>query len=594
MPYPRGNAPVLINRLAGWKYAVLLLSLVLLTLSALPTLFGESPRIAITAKAPVSASALKTLLGEVEVTAIKASGNQADIVLANANDALPTQKALKAALPGATVVLDQQSKAPIWLQELGMRPIHLGLDLRGGVQFILAVDTQAALDAQLSSARDDISEMMDVASVQLSGQALVIHPRHGSSLGQLQQRLTRQYPKWQQRLDGDAIRLSLSDQEQQSQVQLAMDQTLGIMRSRISELGITEAAVMRDGKERIRIEIPGVQDPTAARNIIGATASLEFRQAFTVPGAGRVPVNGEQGQPLWLSRKPVLTGSHIINARSGVDDMGRPQVSIAVDSQGAAQIGDFSRQHVGDAMATLFTEYQKSAEGNTVKTSRVINVATIQSALPASFRITGIGSQQQAQQLSLLLRAGSLTAPVTIIAQSTLGPSLGSENIHNGLMALSLGLGTCLLFVALWYRRFGWVANLALVANLFMLLGLMALVPGSVLTLPGIAGLVLTVGMAVDTNVLIFERVKELLREGKSLGQSIHLGYDNAFRTILDANLTTLITAIILYGLGRGPVQGFAISLGLGLLTSMLTGILGTRAIINPIWGRDNRKGVKI
>lgn len=593
MSYSRGQGPLLVNRLAGWKYAVLLVSLVLLTLSALPTLFGDSPSLTIS-KGDTTIGQLRQWLPKDSVQRIDQQGDSLQLVLTDQSDPMAAKAALEKALPGHDVVLDRSAKAPAWLQSLGLSPIKLGLDLRGGVQFILAVDTQAAVNAQIQSAKDNLEDLLDIAAVTPQGQTLQLRPRQGADLAALQQLVSRQYPHWQLQRQGDLLRLSLPPQEASQQQLLAMEQTLSIMRSRIQELGITEAAVMRDGKDRVRIEIPGVQDPAAAKAIIGATASLEFREVYPGPKAGALAIKDQVGRPLWLAPKPILTGSRIVDARAGLDEMGRPQVSIQVDNQGAATIGDYSRSHIGQAMATLFTEYQKGPQGQTSKTSRVINVANIQSALPASFRITGIEDGSQARQLALLLRAGSLTAPVTIIQQSTLGPSLGKDNIHNGLMALALGLGSCLLFVALWYRRFGWVANLALVANLFMLLGLMALVPGAVLTLPGIAGLVLTVGMAVDTNVLIFERVKELVRDGKSLGQAIHLGYDNAFRTILDANLTTLITAVILYGLGQGPVRGFAISLGLGLLTSMVTGIVGTRAIINPLWGRDNRKGVRI
>ncbi|WKE67030.1 protein translocase subunit SecD [Gallaecimonas kandeliae] len=594
MSIPRGQAPVLINRLAGWKYAVLVASLVLLVLSALPTLFGDEAHLDLKAQAPVSAGQLKALLPEAAIARIQARGDSANLVLKDDADPMAAKTALEKALPGATVTLSRGSKAPSWLQEMGMAPIKLGLDLRGGVQFILAVDTQAALAAQYQAAKDALAELPALSGVQLQADGLVLHPRAGSDLGALKSLIQRQYPNWQLRQEGGLLQLGMTAAQQQAQQAQAMAQSLGIMRNRIQELGITEAAVMRDGKSRIRIEIPGVQDPARARSIIGATASLEFRQAFTEGGQGRLRMRDERGLPVWLARRPILTGSHITGARAGVDELGRPQVSIQVDGKGAERIGDFSRAHIGDAMASLFIQYRQGEDGQTEKTSKVISVARIQSALPASFRITGLKSPDQAKELALLLRAGSLSAPVTIIQQGALGPSLGKENIHNGLMALALGLGSCLLFVALWYRRFGWVANVALIANLFMLLGLMALVPGAVLTLPGIAGLVLTVGMAVDTNVLIFERIKELVREGKGLGQAIHLGYDNAFRTILDANLTTLFSALILYGLGQGPVRGFAVSLGLGLLTSMLTGILGTRAIINPLWGRDNRKAVRI
>ncbi len=375
---------------------------------------------------------------------------------------------------------------------------------------------------------------------------------------------------------------------------LTVQQNLQTMRSRIEELGITEALVQRQGENRIRIELPGVQDPAAAKNVIGATASLAF-YAVKEQGTGSTMVIPDQnGQPVRVGRKPVLTGDHIVDARASLGEMGMAEVNIVLDSSGGKIMSEFSRHNVGKPMATSYNEYSRDSAGNTEQSNQIISVATIQSQLGSRFRITGSGSLQESQELALLLRAGSLTAPVTIVEERTIGPTLGAENIQNGFAALGLGLGLTLLFMAVWYRRLGWVANIALIGNMVMLFGLLALIPGAVLTLPGIAGLVLTVGMAVDTNVLIFERIKDKQKEGRTLAQAIDRGFSSAFGTIFDANFTTMITAVVLYTIGNGPIQGFALTLGLGLLTSMFTGIFASRAIINLVWGRDSRHDVRV
>ena len=366
------------------------------------------------------------------------------------------------------------------------------------------------------------------------------------------------------------------------------------MRGRIAELGITEASVQRQGENRIRIELPGVQDPAAAKDVIGATASLAFHSMPTTQTRQTLSLLDRDGHPVNVHRRAILAGEHIIDARAGISDMGTAEVNISLDSAGGRKMSQFSRANIGQPMATLYNEYSRDAKGESQQVSEVISVATIQSQLGSRFRITGVGSMQDAQELALLLRAGSLTAPVTIIEERTIGPSLGAENVQNGFAALALGLALTLSFIALWYRRMGWVANFALLANMVCLFGLIALVPGAVLTLPGIAGMVLTVGMAVDTNVLIFERIKDKMREGRTFAQSIDKGFHSAFSSIFDANLTTMIVAIALYTIGNGPIQGFAITLGLGLLTSLFTGVFLSRAIINLIWGRDQRRDVRV
>ncbi|GAM74801.1 protein-export membrane protein secD [Vibrio ishigakensis] len=311
-----------------------------------------------------------------------------------------------------------------------------------------------------------------------------------------------------------------------------------------------------------------------------------IRQTLTVPD--------QHGRPVQLARRAILDGEHIIDARAGIGDMGSPEVNISLDANGGRKMSDFTRGNIGQPMATLYSEYSQDENGATQQSSEVISIATIQSPLGTRFRITGVGSMQDAQELALLLRAGSLTAPISIVEERTIGPTLGAENVKNGFAALALGLGLTLVFISIWYRKLGLVANLALLANMVCLFGLIALLPGAVLTLPGIAGMVLTVGMAVDTNVLIFERIRDMMKEGRSFAQSIDRGFQSAFSSIFDANLTTMIVAIALYTLGNGPIQGFAVTLGLGLLTSMFTGIFLSRALINLIWGQDKRRDVRV
>ena len=360
-----------------------------------------------------------------------------------------------------------------------------------------------------------------------------------------------------------------------------MAQSLTTLRGRIEELGITEAVTQRQGKQRIRIELPGVQDPSEAKRIIGATATLDFYQVVEVGGKA---FNVQGGGVVNLNPVAIFSGDHINNASVGKDEWGKPLVQLSLDSQGGDAMSAFSKHNIGKPMATVYSEYSRDANGDVVKKSEVINVANIAQHLSSRFSITNMKSPQAAYDLALLLRAGSLTAPVTIVQEQTIGPSLGSENIEHGLAALMLGIGITLAFMALWYRRLGLIANIALLLNLTALLGLMSLLPGVVLTLPGIAGLVLTIGMAVDTNVIIFERIKEEKRKGRPTYQAIEQGYNQAFTTIFDANVTTMITAIILYAIGYGPVKGFAITLALGLLTSVFTGVYISKALSQTLY----------
>ncbi|MDO6688081.1 MULTISPECIES: protein translocase subunit SecD [unclassified Agarivorans] len=591
------NRPT-INRYAKWKYIVLAFTLLVMLLSALPSLYGEQAALHINHRgqaidATEVASYLKTQ--GIVPTAINQQDDRTVVLLNDQSEQAKAQSALIPHLPeNTTIALAMDAAAPQWLLNAGFSPIALGLDLRGGVQFLLEVDMEPVYQAHRQSVMDAFSTDIRASRSRQVNDAVQITVYNDEQVAAARNLARQQFSHWDSRFSGNTLTLSLSDDEKSTLRQLIVQQNLQIMRGRIAELGITEASVQRQGLDRIRIELPGVQDPAAAKDVIGATASLSFHSLPEMRSRHTQTVPDNSGALLEINRQAILGGEHIIDARANLGEMGAAEVNISLDGSGGRKMSQFSRANIGQPMATLYNEYSRDANGESQQVSRVISVATIQSQLGSRFRITGAGSMQDAQELALLLRAGSLTAPVTIIEERTIGPSLGAENVQNGFAALALGLALTLSFIAVWYRKMGWVANLALLANMVCLFGLIALLPGAVLTLPGIAGMVLTVGMAVDTNVLIFERIKDKMREGRTFAQSIDKGFQSAFTSIFDANLTTMIVALALYAIGNGPVQGFAVTLGLGLLTSMFTGVFLSRAIINLIWGRDKRRDVKV
>ncbi|UKA27524.1 protein translocase subunit SecD [Photobacterium damselae subsp. damselae] len=599
----------ILNHYSAWKYVVLVVTVAIMLLSAIPTWFGEDAAVQISTKGgPVPTPfAIKKELDDNHIAIKKIEQKPAHtiVILDEEDQQTKAKEVLAKLIKGENaeerLTLALEPAAPMWLQDMGFEPIKLGLDLRGGVQFLLDVDVNQVFKVQGQSLADDLradfrKEGIRAARIEImAADKLLVRLPSSDANSKIRHFVEQQYPQWQPTNgNGDNLILTLKEKEQTELRNLTVQQNLQTMRSRIEELGITEAVVQRQGENRIRIELPGVQDPAAAKKVIGATASLAF-YAVKQEGTGSTMVlDDKQGRPVRVGRKPVLSGDHIIDARAGFGEMSTPEVNITLDSAGGHIMSEFSRHNIGKPMATSYSEYSRNDKGETVQTNTIISVATIQSQLGSRFRITGAGSLEDAQQLALLLRAGSLTAPVTIVEERTIGPTLGAENIKNGFAALALGMGVTLLFMAVWYRRLGWVANIALICNMIMLFGLLALIPGAVLTLPGIAGLVLTVGMAVDTNVLIFERIKDKLKEGRSFAQAIDRGFSSAFSTIFDANFTTMITAVVLYAIGNGPIQGFALTLGLGLLTSMFTGIFASRAIINLVWGRDSRHDVRV
>lgn len=596
----------LLNHYSAWKYIALIVTVIVMLFSALPTFFGEDAAVQVGAKAGLTLTPValmdKLQAQGVVVKRIDQKNGETLIVLEQDN-----QQTLVKTLVSSLVkepkelTLSLASAAPTWLQNLGFQPIKLGLDLRGGVQFLLDVDVEPVYHTQAEALVDSLRQFIREqkirgASVHLdqSNQLNLTLPNNDARAA-VRQMMKQSYPNWQlSNADGADLQIKFSQEEETKLRNLTVQQNLQVMRSRIEELGITEALVQRQGEHRIRIELPGVQDPAAAKNVIGATASLAFFEVKELNSANAMVLNDKSGKSIYVSRTPVLGGDHIVDARASLGEMGMAEVNINLDHVGGQKMAEFSRANIGKPMATSYSEYSRDEQGKATQTQEIISVATIQSQLGDRFRITGAGTYQEAQQLALLLRAGSMTAPVTIVEERTIGPTLGAENIENGFAALGLGMVITLSFMALWYRRLGWVANVALISNMVILFGLLALIPGAVLTLPGIAGLVLTVGMAVDTNVLIFERIKDKLNEGRSFALAIDTGFDSAFSTIFDANFTTMITAVVLYAIGNGPIQGFALTLGLGLLTSMFTGIFASRALINLVYGRDASHHVRV
>jgi len=588
------SKPALWRRLK-MSYVAMIAACILLAVSALPNLYPNKSWLHISLPdQTVTLQSVTTSLNQhgFEVTEANDSQAQLAILLAEPTQSANALSFIKTQYPQLEAKIVEHATSPQWLQQLGLSPIKLGLDLNGGVLFVLDVDLDKAMQEHLNSVyqqtkltlrKDKIRGIR--ASEVKDGVELQILPSGEEQLAGLVSTLQGQFKGLMQTKSTTnnltTVLLHFNEQSQNEFNKQVMAQSLTTLRGRIEELGITEAVTQRQGKQRIRIELPGVQDPSEAKRIIGATATLDFYQVVEVGGKA---FNVQGGGVVNLNPMAIFSGDHINNASVGKDEWGKPLVQLSLDSQGGDAMSAFSKHNIGKPMATVYSEYSRDANGDVVKKSEVINVANIAQHLSSRFSITNMKSPQAAYDLALLLRAGSLTAPVTIIQEQTIGPSLGSENIEHGLAALMLGIGITLAFMALWYRRLGLIANIALLLNLTALVGLMSLLPGVVLTLPGIAGLVLTIGMAVDTNVIIFERIKEEKRKGRPTYQAIEQGYNQAFTTIFDANVTTMITAIILYAIGYGPVKGFAITLALGLLTSVFTGVYISKALSQTLY----------
>ncbi|ART78743.1 protein translocase subunit SecD [Oceanisphaera avium] len=608
----------MLNRYPLWKYLMVIFVVAISFLYAAPNLFGEDPALQVSGSRGTQVTSeilVKTQqrLEEagIEIKSAALEDDQLLVRFRDTDDQLKGKELVAQALGDDYITaLNLAPATPSWLEALGAGPLKLGLDLRGGVHFLMEVDMDEALnrvqEQRVQDFRTDLREKrLRYSGVLNKDDGTLVVFRDAKVRDESLSYLRTRYPSlvFTERDSGDNFGLfaTMSEQRLKEVKEYALQQNITIIRNRVNELGVAEPLVQRQGAERIVVQLPGIQDTARAKEILGATATLEFRLVdekadVASANAGRVPANSElmrdrNNRPVVLQKRVILTGEHIVDSSASMDEFSRPQVNISLDAPGGSRMADFTKDNVGRSMATVFTEYKSGEEKNDDGTSQlykqqeVINVATIQSRLGRSFRITGIDSMAEAQNLSLLLRAGALIAPIQIVEERTIGPSLGKQNIENGIMAMLFGMLAVVVFMGVYYRKFGLVANLALVANIVIIIGVMSMVPGATMTLPGIAGIVLTMGMSVDANVLIFERIREELRDGRGVQQAIHVGYDKALGTIADSNITTLITAIILFAIGTGPIKGFAITLIIGILASMFTAIVGTRAIVNLLWG---------
>ncbi|MEE4216863.1 MAG: protein translocase subunit SecD [Xanthomonadales bacterium] len=603
------------NQYPAWKYVLIVTILLVGGLYALPNLFGEDPALQITSTRgfPIPMELEATIEDTLVSDGItfKNSERVSNRVLYRFNsteDQMAASAALRQALGDQFVVaLNNAHATPTWLRALGGKPMTLGLDLKGGVHFLMQVDMDTARGQQLDRYVDDLraalrDERVRYVSVRREGNGMLALMRseedRARTLDLIRNDQSLQGLNIDQTKSGEYFGISATVQEQQllELQQTALKQNITTLRNRVNEIGVAEPLIQQQGADRVVVQLPGMQDTVEAKKIIGATATLEYRavdeanDAFTAAQTGRIPpesrlYNDERGQPVLLKKRLIVSGDQLIGASSGFDQQsGQPQVSVTLDGVGAKRMLDFTRDNVGNRMAVVYIEQKPGG----VKTEEVISVAVVREPFGKRFQTTGLDSMNEASQLALLLRAGALAAPMEIVEERTVGPTLGAINVEQGFKSVLIGFILVLIFMAFYYRVFGLVADLALFANLILMVSLLSML-GATLTMPGIAGIVLTVGMAVDANVLIFERVREELRNGNTPQASIRAGYDKAFSTIADANITTLIAAFVLFLFGTGPIKGFAVTLSLGIVTSMFTAIMGTRAVINLIYGGQKR-----
>ncbi len=608
----------MLNRYPLWKYIMVALVILIGAIYALPNIYGEDPAVQITGArgASVDVSTLDAVKAVLEKNSLPYQSIALEkgtvlIRFSDTEEQIAARDVLGVDLKndGLIVALNLAPATPSWLEAIGAHPMKLGLDLRGGVHFLMEVDMDAAMEKLLTQQEDTFRTELREAKIRYRSirvakdDAINVILRNEEDMNAAEKALSDLHPDMV--LTMDLARLEVSAIFTEARLleirNYAVDQNITILRNRVNELGVAEPLVQRQGASRIVVELPGVQDTARAKEILGATATLEFREVddsadLSAAASGRAPAGSEvkftrDGLPVVLKKRVILGGSSITDASSSFDEYSRPQVNISLDSDGGSKMAAFSKNNIGKLMATVFAEYKDSgkrdANGKIILTKHeeVINQATIQSALGRNFRITGIDSQSEAHNLALLLRAGALIAPISIVEERTIGPSMGQQNIEMGIKACIWGLIAVMIFTMVYYRRFGLFANCALLANIILIIGVMSMIPGATMTLPGIAGIVLTVGMAIDANVLIFERIREELNDGRNPQQAIHHGYANAFSTIADANVTTLMTAIILFAVGTGAVKGFAVTLSIGILTSMFTAIIGTRCLVNLVYG---------
>ena len=611
------------NRYPLWKYIMIIAVTVIGLIFALPNLYPSQPALQITAAKTGQTLNNETL--EKIKTAVSSKGikilkieslddKKVQIRFDSPDHQLAAAEAIKESLGKSfNTALNLAPSTPSWLS--GLNPMNLGLDLRGGVHFLMEVDMKAALDKALARHSEEFRSFLRSKKISYLGvkrvkDHLIIQFKTAELRDKARLAIKPEYRNQidftdQETPKGAALKAQLTQVNINNTKRFALQQNITTLRKRVNELGVSEPVIQQQGLERIVVQLPGVQDPAQAKVILGTTATLEFRlvdegnDPYAAQAGGRIPAGDKlfkerNGNPILLKRRVMLTGDYITNATAGFDQRdNRPSVTIVLDGKGSKLFAKATGANVQKLMGVVFIEHKtditKLPDGTVKKKTtvdkEVINVARIQEQLSKRFQITGLDTPQESHNLALLLRAGALAAPVYIVEERTIGPSLGADNISAGFKSVVIGFVLVLIFMAVYYRVFGLVANVALTLNLVLIVAILSMLQAT-LTLPGIAGIVLTVGMAVDANVLIYERIKEELRNGLTPQAAINSGYEKAFSTIADANITTLIAAIVLYGMGTGPIKGFAITLAIGIASSMFTAIMGTRAIINLIYGR--------
>ncbi|MBX9604945.1 MAG: protein translocase subunit SecD [Gammaproteobacteria bacterium] len=604
------------NEYPLWRYLLVLAVVTIGVLYALPNLYGDDPALQISARRSETvdqalADKVDAALKAANVASRRTEVQQKRVLLRF--DSLDTRAKAREVVEKTLgenfiTALNMAPATPEWLKKIGAKPMYMGLDLRGGVHFLMQVDMDAV---RTQTDERFVSELRShFRDEKIRYRSIAREPTGGVKV---------EYQNVEMKQKGDAILakdfadLQRQDLAEPSEVLLtvspkltnetrktAIKQNLTTLRNRVNEFGVAEPVIQQQGEGRIVVQLPGVEDTAEAKKILGATATLEFRMVDTTNSpeqaaqTGRVPVNSKllydkQGRPVLVEKKIMLTGEYIIDASSGIEQSsGGPAVFITLDGKGSRLFSRATREQIGKPMAVVYIEQRK---GRPVE--EVINVATIRDELSKRFQISGLDSTDEAHTLALLLRAGALAAPIEIVEERTVGPSLGQDNIDKGFMSAVIGLAAVVVFTVLYYKAFGIIASIALSMNVVLLVALLSMLQAT-LTLPGIAGIVLTVGMAIDANVLINERIREELRSGNTPQASIHAGYDKAFATILDANVTHMIAALVLFLFGTGPVKGFAVTLTLGILTSAFTAITGTRAIVNLVYGRRRLKAVSV
>ena len=604
------------KRYGLWKYVLILLVLSFGVVYSLPNLYSPDPAVQVSYNSS-SQSADVNLKNRIQsvldsdslLSKIELNDDYVLIRLESYEDQLKVKDLLSSDLGSDVIIaLNLAQTTPDWLRDIGGEPMKLGLDLRGGVHFLMQVDTEAAIKNRQNGTLQDIRRRLREEKIRYTNASIdkdlsiALSFNDQANTTAADSFIDDNYPQFvgSPQPNFNSIKLVLSEEEVEQIESDAIDQNLTTLRNRVNELGVSEPIVQRQGKKRIVVQLPGIQDTAEAKKILGKTATLEFHleAQLDTPRSRKTsyPFKGDRGAPAFLQDALILGGEQVAPAQASFDENGLPQVNITLDGEGGSRMHRATRGNIGKRLGVLFVEqktrtvYERDADGNQIPTQEtyevkeIISLATIRAALGTSFRITGLDSPSESSELALLLRAGALAAPMRFVEERTVGPSLGADNIQAGIFSMELGMALVLLFILFYYRVFGIAASLALSFNIVLLVAIMSILSAT-LTLPGIAGIVLTVGMAVDANVLIFSRIREELKRGRKPLDAIDAGYNRAFLTIWDANVTTLIVAVILLSYGSGPIKGFAITLSIGIITSMFTAIMGTRAFVNLIYG---------